>query len=260
MTTSSPSIADLRSVTQPDSTLERASAEHWAGRMYMRRISPYATRLLLRTGLSANAVTALMIPAGLLAAACLSLPVLLGAVGALVLMQAQLLFDCCDGEVARWRGESSAVGVYLDRTAHHLTEAALPAALGVHAAGGWGSLDGWVAVGLLVSVLALLVKAETHLVPVARAELGLPSAPDTRRAAAPRPRGLRRVRRALGYAPFFRAFVPVEFSLLALAAAVVDQARGDLAGTRALLLALVPIGVATVVGHLVATLASERLR
>jgi phosphatidylglycerophosphate synthase len=260
MTSSSPSIADLRTVTQPDATLGRASAEHWAGRLYMRRVSPYVTRLLLATPLSANAVTALMIPAGLLAALCLSFPGILGAVGAVVFMQVQLLFDCCDGEVARWRGESSATGIYLDRIAHHITEAALAAALGVRAAGGWSSIDGWATLGLLVAVLVLLIKAETHLVGVARAEVGLARGPDTANAAAPRRRGLRRVRRALGFVPFYRAFVPVEFTLLVLGAGVADLIAGDLWGTRLLLIVLVPVAVVTAAGHLVGVLTSSRLR
>ena len=46
---SSPSIAELRAATQPDSIFARNSGEHWAGRLYMRRLSPYLTRLLLRT-------------------------------------------------------------------------------------------------------------------------------------------------------------------------------------------------------------------
>jgi phosphatidylglycerophosphate synthase len=262
MTSSSPSIADLRTVTQPDATMGRASAEHWAGRLYMRRVSPYVTRLLLGTSVSANAVTALMIPAGLLAALSLSFPGILGALGAVMFMQAQLLFDCCDGEVARWRGESSATGIYLDRIAHHITEAALAAALGVRAAGGWDSIDadGWPAVGLLVAVLVLLIKAETHLVGVARAEVGLARAPDTVNAAAPRPSGLRRLRRALAFLPFYRAFVPVEFTLLVLAAGVADLIAGDLWGTRWLLIVLVPIAIVTAAGHLVGVLTSSRLR
>ena len=255
-----PTIAELRAVTQPPSTMERANAEHWAGRLYMRRVSPYMTRLLLRTPITANGVTWLMIPSGLLAAACLTLPGIGGAVGAVAFIQLQLLFDCCDGEVARWRGESSAVGVYLDRIAHHVTDSALPAALGVRAAGGWDSLDGWTTLGLLVAVLVLLIKAETQLAIVARAEAGLPPAPDTAATAAPRPRGLLRARRALRHLPFYRAFVPVEATLLALAAAIVDAAAGDLSATRALLVALVPVAAITALGHLVAVLTSGRLR
>jgi hypothetical protein len=90
--------------------------------------------------------------------------------------------------------------------------------------------------------------------------VGLPVIPDTSGAAAPRPSALRRLRRLLGFAPFFRAFVPVEFTLLALSAAVVDAIRDDLLGSRALLIVLLPIGIVTAGGHLIGVLTSNRLR
>jgi phosphatidylglycerophosphate synthase len=260
MPSAPPSIAQLRPVAQPDGLLARNSGEHWAGRLYMRRVSPHVTRLLVTTPISANGVTWLMIPAGLLAAASLSLGGVAGALGAVALVQIQLLLDCCDGEVARWRGTSSPAGVYLDRIAHHVTEAALPVGLGVWADGGWGSLDGWTTIGLVVAVLVLLIKAESHLVQVARAEAGLPLLRDEARVAAPRPRGLARVRRALRFVPFYRAFVAIEATFLALGAAVVDVIAGDHTGSRGLLVLLVAVGVVTVTGHLVAILASDRLR
>jgi len=169
---SAPSIAELRATTQPEWLVGRADAEHWAGRLYMRRVSPYLTRALLRAGLSANSVTALMIPTGLLAALVLSFPGLACAIGAALLIQLQLLLDCSDGEVARWRRTFSPLGIYLDQIAHYSTEAALPAALGVRADGGWDSIGGWTALGLGVSVLILFLKAETHLVLLARARSG----------------------------------------------------------------------------------------
>ena len=60
--------------------------------------------------------------------------------------------------------------------------------------------------------------------------------------------------------PFFRAFVAVEATILALGAAILDAVLGDLAGSRGLLLALVPVAVITASGHLVAVLSSNRLR
>ena len=51
-----PSVAELRAATQPPSLFERNSGEHWAGKLYMRRLSPYVTRWLLRTPISANGV------------------------------------------------------------------------------------------------------------------------------------------------------------------------------------------------------------
>ena len=159
---------------QPEAHLQRSGEEHWAGRLYMRRLSPYVTRGFLPPALSANAVTALMLPVGLLAALALTFSGVLPAVGAVVLVQLQLLLDCCDGEVARWRKTFSPKGLYLDQLSHYTTEAALAAAIGVRADGGWGSLGGWTALGLLVAVLILILKAETHLVGLARARSGKP--------------------------------------------------------------------------------------
>jgi phosphatidylglycerophosphate synthase len=260
MRSSRPSIAELRAVAQPASIFARASGEHWAGRLYMRRLSPHLTRLLLPAPVSANALTWLMVPVGLLAAGALTLPGLGGAAGAVVLVQLQLLLDCADGEVARWRRTFSPMGVYADRVAHHVTDAALSIALGVRADGGWDSLGGWTTLGLLVAVLGLLIKAEATLVHVARAAAGLPVQEDTAAAVAPRVSGLARLRRALRFLPFFRAFVAIEASLLAFAAAVVDAVAGDLTGTRALLLALVPVALITVSGRLLAIVTSGRLR
>jgi phosphatidylglycerophosphate synthase len=258
--TPKPSIAELRAATQPASIFERNSGEHWAGKLYMRRASPYLTRVLLRTGISPNGATWAMIAVGVLAAGALSVPGLWTAVAAVGLIQLQLALDCSDGELARWTGRRSLAGVYLDRIGHYVTETLLPIALGVRADGGWDSIGGWTTLGLVVAVLQGLIKSETALLYWARAEAGKPLVEDRAAVAAPRAGGLRRLRRALRFAPFFRAFVAIEATLLALGAAVVDAVAGDLAGSRALLLVLLPVAAVTAVGHLVAILASDRLR
>ena len=247
-------------MTQPASLFERNSGEHWTGRLYMRRLSPYVTRLVLPTRLSADAVTGATLAVGLAAAALLTLPGVIPAAGAVLLIQLQMLLDCSDGEIARWRNTYSTAGIYLDRMSHYVTETALPIALGIRADGGWDSIGGWTTLGLLVAVLVLMIRAESALVHVARAASGKPLVEDTETVAAPRGAGLRRLRRALGFFPFFRAFVAVEFTMLAFAAAVVDAITGDLTGTRVLLVALLPVAAVTAVGHLVAILASSRLR
>jgi phosphatidylglycerophosphate synthase len=201
-----------------------------------------------------------MMVVGLAAAAVLTLPGLAAAVGALVLVQFQLLLDCVDGEMARWQERRSTVGVYLDQIAHHLTETALLIALGIRADGGWDSIDDWTTIGLLVAVLQLFVKAETSLVHVARMRSGLTPMQDTREVAAPRAGVLLTARRMLGHLPFYRAFVAVESTMLIFVAAVIDEVRGDLVATRVLLVALVAAGVITAVGHLAAILTSQRLR
>ncbi len=245
MSTSRPSIAELRAATQPPQIFERNSGEHWAGRLYIRRLSPYVTRLFLRLGLSPDAVTWLFVLTGVAAAAVLSFDGLLPAIGAVLLIQLQILLDCSDGEVARWQGRSSPRGIYLDRIGHYVTEAALPIALGIRADD--------VTLGLVLAVLVLLIKSETALVHVARAESGKPPAEDRREVAAPRGGVLRSLRRAFRVVPFYRAFVAMEFTLLALIA--------EIAGlTDELLVVLIPVAAITALGHLAAILTSDRLR
>ena len=255
-----PSVAELRAAVQPPSLFERNSGEHWAGKLYMRRFSPYVTRALLRTSITPNGVTWLMIAAGVAAAGVLSLDGLVPAIGAFLLIQCQLLFDCVDGEVARWLDRRSPTGIYLDRLGHYLTETALPVALGIRADGGWDQVGSWTTLGLVAAVLQLLVKSESALVHVARLESGLGKLQDTQATAAPERGLLRTARSALGHLPFYRAFVAVEFSLLALVAAIADHGRDDLEGTQTLLIALIAAGTVTAVGHLAAILASKRLR
>ena len=257
---SPPSIAELRAATQPASIFARNSGEHWAGRLYVRRLSPYVTRALLPTRVSPNAVTWAMIVVGVAAAAVLTLPGVWAAAAAVVLIQLQILLDCTDGELARWRKQYSTAGIYLDRFGHYVTETALPIGLGIRADGGWDELGTYTTLGLLAAVLALLVRTESALVHVARSEAGKPVAADTEAIAAPRASGIRRLRRWVGFFPFFRAFVAVEATLLAFAAALLDLALGDLEATRVLVIALVPIAAITAAGHLLAILASERLR
>src|SRR5690625_6214910 len=71
--------------------------------------------LLVRTKISANGVTGLMILAGWCIAGSLLIPGIWGAVLAVFFSQVQMYIDCCDGEVARWRGTSGAKGVFLDK-------------------------------------------------------------------------------------------------------------------------------------------------
>ena len=257
---SAPSIAELRAATQPQSLFARNSGEHWAGRLYVRRFSPYVTRRLVPTRVTPNAVTWAMTAVGLAAAAVLTLPGVLGALAAALLIQVQILLDCVDGELARWRRQFSPAGIYLDRFAHFVTETALPIALGIRADGGWDEIGGYTTLGLLAAVLAQLVRMEIVLVHVARAEAGKPPFEDTAATAAPRLTPLRRLRRALGFFPFFRAFVAIEATLLALAAALLDVVLGDLEATRVLVVALVPLAAVSALGRLFTILSSERLR
>lgn len=258
-----PSIPLLRQVTQPSAIRGRRTAEHWTGDLYMRRISPYLTRLLLRAGLSANAVTALMICSGAASGFALLVPGLWGAVLAVLLTQLQMLWDASDGEVARWRGTSSPLGIFLDRVGHYLAESLLPIAIGVRAAGGFDGLPdgyGWTTLGALLAVVIVLNKSLNDMVHVARAAAGLPRMADDETTTAPRASGLARLRRLARFLPFHRLYHSIELSLLVLAAAVVDVVTGDLTGTRLLLVLLVPASLLAVAGHFLAIVSSSRLR
>jgi phosphatidylglycerophosphate synthase len=247
-----PSIAELRAVTQPPSIFARNSGEHWAGRLYIRRVSPYLTQRLIPTPLTPNAVTWLMIAVGVAAAVLLAIPGVWTALGAVVLVQLQILLDCSDGELARWRRQFSPKGIYLDRLGHYVTETLFPVALGIRC--------DEVTLGLVAALLALAVRTESALVAVARLESGRTKAEDTAAVAAPRLSLLARARKAIGFFPFFRAFIAMEATLLALVASIVDAATDSTDGTRVLVTAMVPIAAITAAGHLVAIVTSERLR
>ena len=260
-----PTIAELREVTQPPAIRGRRNAEHWTGDLYMRRISPYLTRVLIRAGLSANNVTWLMILSGWAAGVALLVPGIGGPILAVLLTQLQMLWDASDGEVARWRRTSSPLGIFLDRFGHYTVEALIPLGLGVRAAGGVeavieGENIGWVCLGALLALIIVLNKALNDMVHVARAMAGLPKVADDEATTAPRASGLARLRRIARFVPFHRLYHSIELSLIILGAAVVDLVVGDLTGTRWLLALLVPLSLLAVAGHFVAIVSSSRLR
>src|SRR4051812_49678970 len=111
-----------------------------------------------------------MIGVGVLAAVLLAIPGILPALGAVALIQLQILLDCSDGELARWRQQFSPAGIYLDRFGHYLTETLLPIALGIRADGGWGALGGFPTLGPLGGVRAPVVGTGGALLAGARPE------------------------------------------------------------------------------------------
>lgn len=258
-----PSVAQVRAVCQPDAVRMRANSEHWVADVYLRGISPYLTRLLLRTSISANGVTALMILTGVGAALALLIPGLTGVLLAAILGQLQMLWDCCDGEVARWRETSSPKGVFLDRVGHYVTEGLIPIALGLRAAGfpdaGWLDTP-WPLIGALLAVLVLFNKSLNDMVHVSRAYNELPKLADTKTVGTPQASGIRRLRSVARFFPFYRAYHSVELTLLALVAGIIDAFVGDLSATRVLVAALAILGVVTVIGHFVAIVSSSKLR
>ena len=259
-----PSVAQIKEVVWPAEIRGRQSSEHWLNEVYLRKLSPYQTRLLLKAGFSANGVTYLMIASGFAAGLVLLIPGLTGGLLAAFFGQLQMLLDCSDGEVARWRQTSSPAGVFLDKLGHYLAEGFIPIALGIRAVGGVAELDsqnlGFVALGLLLSVLVLFNKALNDMVHVARAFNDLPRLSESQSVGSPNSSVLAKLRSIVRLFPFNRIFHSIEMTLLIAIAAVADVFVGDLAATQFLLQFMVAAAAVTIVGHIVAILNSSRLR
>lgn len=257
-----PSMAELRAVAQPPTVLGRRNSEHWAGALYLRKGSIYITRVLLPTGITANAVTWWIAIIGIGAAAMLVLPGWWPFLAAAALIQFSIMIDCTDGEIARWRGQSSAAGVYIDRVCHYLVEAALPVGFGLHLDGGPAHAAGWTIIGMATSILVLLKKASGDLVHVARTYHGWSKLSEDAELAAPRSSGLRSLRGLLRFFPFFRAFGAIEYSLILFVVATVDllQPLGHEGLLRIWAIVSLPLAALTALGYVIAILASSRLR
>jgi phosphatidylglycerophosphate synthase len=257
-------VADIRRYGQPPGLKDRRNEEHWAGRLYMRDLSPYFAWIALRLGLSPNQLTYLMMASGVVAGVAVSLPVapLWTALAGAVLIQVYLLLDCVDGEVARYLKRTSVAGVFLDRIGHYLSEVSLLIGLGFMAQGGWEN-GGWAELGLVAALGAALIKAETDNVVVARAKSGLTADPSSGdRALRPRSTGIALARQAASMLRFHRIIGAVELSLLILAAAAIDTVSGadDPVAIRVLTVAVAAVAVVQTLLHLVSILASRRLK
>ena len=105
---------------------------HWFNKLIIRRFSIYITWLFVRAGVSANATTFL----GLLFALagvvlCIPHVLWLNVIGFFLLML-DVVFDCVDGEIARWTKKSSLKGVFLDLTSHLLCNALVSTICALH--------------------------------------------------------------------------------------------------------------------------------
>lgn len=260
-------VADIRRYGQPPGLKDRRNEEHWAGRLYMRDLSPYFGWIALRLGFSPNQLTYLMMLSGIVAGVVVSLPAsgtgaLWTALGGALLIQVYLLLDCVDGEVARYLRRTSVAGVFLDRIGHYLSEISLLIGLGFAAQGGWKN-GGWAELGLVAALGAALIKAETDNVVVARAKSGLPADPSGGdRALRPRSTGMALARQAASMLRFHRIIGAVELSLLILAAALIDTLTGadTPVAIRVLTVAVALVAVVQTLLHLVSILASRRLK
>jgi hypothetical protein len=134
-------------------------------------------------------------------------------------------------------------------------EAALLSAYGFRAGG--QELGGWSTLGVAAGLLAVLVKAESDLVDVARVRSGAAKATDA--SVEPRSSALGAARRAVHVLKIHVLTGALESSVLLLVAISVDALTDSLVGTRVLIVGLALIAGVMVVLHLASILASRRL-
>ena len=241
-----PTIAQLRAICQPPSVTGRSNAEHWVADLYLRKLSPYLTRLLLKTPITANGVTYLMIITGVSISVALQIPGFFGLFVAFLLSQLQMLWDCCDGEIARWRETQSPKGVFLDRVGHYLTESLIPIALA------WRlGEEGYelLFLGALISILILLNKGFNDAVHVARAYASLPKLADSKSVGEAKSLVIRVARAPFRIFAVQRLFHSVEMSIVILI----------FAGNENLIRIGLPLAAFVTAGHLVSILSSRKL-
>ena len=239
--------------------MNRRNGEHWAGLLYMRALSLRSTRFLVNVPLSPNGFTYLMIVAGCGAGALLLIPGIAGAILGALFIQIYLLLDCVDGELARWRKQTSITGVYLDRIGHYVCEAAFLTGLGFRAS--HLHTDLWAVLGLVAALGVILVKSETDLVDVARTRSGLPAVADS--ASVPRAQGAAKARSLASAFKIHRLIGGVESSLLVLAAGIADcfvHGHDSNPFTKGAVAVLAAIAVAMVVLHFASIVMSSRLK
>ena len=92
----------------------------WYGRFFVWKISAPITYLLVRTPITANQVTVIQEILGTIGAIMLAVPSIKIMLLGIFLIQFGFILDCVDGEVARYKGQSSVRGVFLDLIGHQI--------------------------------------------------------------------------------------------------------------------------------------------
>jgi phosphatidylglycerophosphate synthase len=138
MAGSIPDIRTLRTICHTG----KISRDRRPWYVLQRRVTIYLTWLVLHTGLQANHVTMITVIFALAGSILLAMasPALAFA-GGLALFAHHVL-DKVDGDVARFRGRHSIVGVYLDDLGHTIAFAGVFLGLGVHLAHGAATTRG----------------------------------------------------------------------------------------------------------------------
>jgi len=107
------SIDELRKICL-EGKFSESHRQYWASKHINRRISIYFTRLFLALGVSPNQTTVLGLVAAIGAGAFFTRAAPACWFAGLFLLHLSSIFDCVDGEIARYRKTASTSGAYLD--------------------------------------------------------------------------------------------------------------------------------------------------
>jgi phosphatidylglycerophosphate synthase len=191
-----------------------------------------------------------MILTGISISLAFSLSGAFGIVLALFLSQLQMLFDCVDGEIARWREKFAPAGIFLDKVGHYFAESLIPIAIGLRL---MGESDDYFLpfLGALLATLIVINKGLNDAVHVARAFSGLERLAD--RKSTINRSIVSRLRSLANALPIHRAYHSVEMTLIFSLAYLFDWLEEAL-------LVLVVASPFVTVGHIIAILSSNRLK
>ncbi|MBL8828925.1 MAG: CDP-alcohol phosphatidyltransferase family protein [Planctomycetaceae bacterium] len=132
---------------------------NWYARRISRPLALHVTHIVLSTGISAHAITALAWLAGLAGVGALACGGVGGWLTAAALLQLSYLLDHVDGQVARYRDTASLDGVALDYLMHHTLTLLVPIGVGHGLLVNTGALVGlWL--GIAWGVAALVQSIE----------------------------------------------------------------------------------------------------
>ena len=116
-----PPIKELRKQLQKSRKYETV----WYARVFARPVSIYITWLLIHTPITANQATLIQILLTWLGSALLIIFQQAAIIPTIILYQLSYVFDCVDGEIARYKKQSSLFGVVLDSVGHVLITPAM---------------------------------------------------------------------------------------------------------------------------------------
>jgi hypothetical protein len=151
-------VEELAGVDEARVLLERANRpdDGFYSTFVLRRASKPLTALALRMGVTPNQVSVFSLVVGLAAGLCFATGSWWGLLAGALLMQASLIIDCVDGEVARFTRSFSDLGAWIDASSDRVKEYAAYA--GLAAGSARTGQDIW-----LLAALVMIVQTVRHI-------------------------------------------------------------------------------------------------